>query len=127
MTAAAPEGAALAGADPTGPVPFRSFRTGSPRARPAMPQDRDDLIDGVVGLLQQFGLELAFIDPVEENKVERIAPLLERLEELIGEADALPEPLVMAMIAIRRWVDDRIAVDRCLNAETILLFQEWQP
>ncbi|MFM7250546.1 MAG: chemotaxis protein CheA [Planctomycetaceae bacterium] len=92
-----------------------------------MPPDRDDLIDGVVGLLQQFGLELAFIDPVEENKVERIAPLLERLEDLIGEADDLPEPVVMAMIAIRRWVDDRIAVDRCLNAETILLFQEWQP
>lgn len=78
-------------------------------------------------LLQQFALELAFVDPVEENGVERVAGMLGEIEDTIGEADDVPEQIVMAMIAVRRWIDDRVAADGHLTADTIIRLHEWQP
>ena len=92
-----------------------------------MAHDRDTIAAEVAELLQRFGLELAFVDPVVENRVERVVGPLSAIEDALGEADDLPEPIVMAMIAVRRWVDDRLAADGCLTAETILRLHEWQP
>lgn len=92
-----------------------------------MALDRDSVVAQTGELLQQFGLELAFVDPVVENGVDRVAELVGQIEDLLGEADDLPQPILLAMVAIRRWIDDRIAVDRCLTAETILRLHEWQP
>ena len=89
--------------------------------------DRDTVVAQSGELLQQFGLELAFVDPVVENGVDRVAGLVGQIEELLGEADDLPQPILLAMVAVRRWIDDRIAADGCLTAETILRLHEWQP
>ena len=89
--------------------------------------DRDTVVAQSGELLQRFGLELAFVDPVVENGVDRVTGLVGQIEDLLGEADDLPQPILLAMVAVRRWIDDRIAADGCLTAETILRLHEWQP
>ncbi|RLS28782.1 MAG: chemotaxis protein CheA [Planctomycetota bacterium] len=90
---------------------------------PAQP----DVIDRVAALLQQFGLELAFVDPVSESGLAGVTMLLGQLEDSLGEADDVPQPIIMGMIAIRRWVDDRLAADGQLTADTIVRLHQWQP
>jgi two-component system chemotaxis sensor kinase CheA len=92
-----------------------------------MSPDRDTVIDRVNALLQQFGLEMAFVDPVNESGVDGIGGLLGQIEDQVAEADDVPDALVMAMIAVRRWIDDRIAADGRITADTINRLNEWQP
>ena len=92
-----------------------------------MAEHPQNVFDRVGELLQQFALELAFVDPVEENGVERVSEMIGSIEDAVGEADDVPEQVVMAMIAVRRWIDDRTAADGRLTADTIIRLQEWQP
>ena len=83
-------------------------------------------------LLQHIALELAFVDPVQENGVDGIHDLLTQLTELLTGVsgsrgtDTL-EFIRLAQRAARRWIDERIAADSRLTAETIQRLHEWQP
>ncbi len=83
-------------------------------------------------LLQHIALELAFVDPVQESGVDGIHDLLAQLTELlIGVSgshgtDTL-DVIRLAQRAARRWIDERIAADSRLTAETIQRLHEWQP
>ena len=83
-------------------------------------------------LLQHIALELAFVDPVQESGVDGIHDLLTQLTELLTGAsgsrgtDTL-EFIRLAQRAARRWIDERIADDSRLTAETIQRLHEWQP
>ena len=83
-------------------------------------------------LLQHIALELAFVDPVQESGVDGIHDLLTQLTELLTGAsgsrgtDTL-EFIRLAQRAARRWIDERIAADSRLTAETIQRLHEWQP
>ena len=83
-------------------------------------------------LLQHIALELAFVDPVQESGVDGIHDLLTQLTELLTGAsgsrgtDTL-DVIRLAQRAARRWIDERIAADSRLTAETIQRLHEWQP
>ena len=83
-------------------------------------------------LLQHIALELAFVDPVQESGVDGIHDLLTQLTELLTGVsgshgtDTL-EFIRLAQRAARRWIDERIAADSRLTAETIQRLHEWQP
>ena len=83
-------------------------------------------------LLQHIALELAFVDPVQESGVDGIHDLLTQLTELLTGisgshgTDTL-EFIRLAQRAARRWIDERIAADSRLTAETIQRLHEWQP
>ena len=83
-------------------------------------------------LLQHIALELAFVDPVQESGVDGIHDLLTQLTELLTGVsgshgtDTL-DVIRLAQRAARRWIDERIATDSRLTAETIQRLHEWQP
>ena len=83
-------------------------------------------------LLQHIALELAFVDPVQESGVDGIHDLLAQLTELLTGVsgshgtDTL-DVIRLAQRAARRWIDERIATDSRLTAETIQRLHEWQP
>ena len=83
-------------------------------------------------LLQHIALELAFVDPVQESGVDGIHDLLTHLTDLLTGVsgshgtDTL-EFIRLAQRAARRWIDERIAADSRLTAETIQRLHEWQP
>ena len=83
-------------------------------------------------LLQHIALELAFVDPVQESGVDGIHDLLTQLTELLTGVsgshgtDTL-DVIRLAQRAARRWIDERIADDSRLTAETIQRLHEWQP
>ncbi|MCX7390969.1 MAG: chemotaxis protein CheA [Planctomycetia bacterium] len=83
-------------------------------------------------LLQHIALELAFVDPVQESGVDGIHDLLTQLTELLTGVsgshgtDTL-DVIRLAQRAARRWIDERIAADSRLTAETIQRLHEWQP
>jgi len=83
-------------------------------------------------LLQHIALELAFVDPVQESGVDGIHDLLAQLTELLTGVsgshgtDTL-DVIRLAQRAARRWIDERIAADSRLTAETIQRLHEWQP
>ena len=94
-----------------------------------MPDDQKPSTGKVKNLLQQIALELAFVDPVQENGVDGIHDLLTQLAELfagIG-GTAAPDFIQVAQRAAGRWIDERIAADSRLTAETIQRLHEWQP
>jgi len=76
-------------------------------------------------LLQQIGLELAFVDVTQENG---IAGLREQVLAIAGALDSpadVPEPIRQAVTAARSWLDERSAADSRFTAETITSFNEW--
>ena len=90
-----------------------------------MTTDRFDPNAKAKKLLQQIGLELAFVDPVKENGVEGVNRLVTQLEEAIaGEA---PEAIAAALIAVRSWIDERMADGNRLSAVCIARLGDWQP
>ena len=97
-----------------------------------MSDDTKPFTGKVKTLLQHIALELAFVDPVQENGVDGIHDLLTQLTELLTGVsgsrgtDTL-EFIRLAQRAARRWIDERIAADSRLTAETIQRLHEWQP
>ena len=94
-----------------------------------MPDDQKPSTGKVKNLLQQIALELAFVDPVQENGVDGIHDLLTQLAELFAgiSGTAAPDFIQVAQRAAGRWIDERIAADSRLTAETIQRLHEWQP
>lgn len=97
-----------------------------------MSDDTKPFTGKVKTLLQHIALELAFVDPVQENGVDGIHDLLTQLTELLTGVsgshgtDTL-EFIRVAQRAARRWIDERIAADSRLTADTIQRLHEWQP
>ena len=97
-----------------------------------MSDDTKPFTGKVKTLLQHIALELAFVDPVQESGVDGIHDLLTQLTELLTGVsgshgtDTL-EFIRLAQRAARRWIDERIAADSRLTAETIQRLHEWQP
>ena len=79
----------------------------------------------VVKLLQQIGLELAFVDPVQENGIAGLQTPITALPAAVG-GDA-PEPILAALAAARRWLDERAAADGKLTDDVIAKLKEWHP
>ena len=86
------------------------------------PGDRHATLDA---LLQQIGLELAFVDTEQENGVVVLRELLGQFEVALG-SDA-PEAIHQAVLAASRWLEDRVAVDGRFTAETIAALNTWHP
>ena len=81
--------------------------------------------DEVVKLLQQIGLELAFVDAVQENGIGGLQALISGL--FFAVSGNAPEPVTAAVTAARSWLDERAAADGKLTAETIAKLREWHP
>ena len=79
----------------------------------------------VVKLLQQIGLELAFVDPVQENGIAGLKTPIASLSAAVG-GDA-PEPVQGAIATARQWLDERAAADGKLTDEVIAKLKEWHP
>lgn len=94
-----------------------------------MPDDQKPSTGKVKNLLQQIALELAFVDPVQENGVDGIHDLLTQLAGLFAgiSGTAAPDFIQVAQRAAGRWIDERIAADSRLTAETIQRLHAWQP
>ena len=97
-----------------------------------MSDDTKPFTGKVKTLLQHIALELAFVDPVQESGVDGIHDLLTQLTELLtGVSGSLGtdtlDVIRLAQRAARRWIDERIAADSRLTAETIQRLHEWQP
>jgi len=90
-----------------------------------MSTDRFAIIAKAKKLLQQIGLELAFVDSVKENGVDGINDLVKQLEGVLDGTE--PEPIVSAMLAVRYWIDERVAADNRLSAVSIARMGDWQP
>ena len=86
------------------------------------PGDRHATLDA---LLQQMGLELAFVDTEQENGVVVLRELLGQFVVALG-GDA-PEPIHQAVLAASRWLEDRVAADGRFTAETIAALNTWHP
>lgn len=90
-----------------------------------MATDQPASSEEVVKLLQQIGLELAFVDDVHENGIHGVQSLIDALFSAVG-GDA-PEPVAAAFSAARTWLDERAAADGKLTHETIAKLREWHP
>jgi two-component system chemotaxis sensor kinase CheA len=90
-----------------------------------MATDQPASSEEVVKLLQQIGLELAFVDPVQENGIAGLKTPIASLSAAVG-GDA-PEPVQGALAAARQWLDERAAADGKLTDEVIAKLKEWHP
>jgi two-component system, chemotaxis family, sensor kinase CheA len=90
-----------------------------------MSTDRFETIAKAKKVIQQIGLELAFVDAVKENGVDGINDLVRQLESALDQET--PEPIVEAMTTVRQWIDQRVAADNKLSAVTIARLGDWQP
>lgn len=90
-----------------------------------MSTDRFETIAKAKKVIQQIGLELAFVDAVKENGADGINELVRLLESALDEGT--PEPIVAAMTTVRHWIDERVAADNKLSAVTIARLGDWQP
>lgn len=90
-----------------------------------MATDQPASSEEVVKLLQQIGLELAFVDPVQENGIAGLQSPITALFAAVG-GDA-PEPVLAALAAARRWLDERAAADGKLTDDVIAKLKEWHP
>ena len=90
-----------------------------------MSTDRFETIARAKKVIQQIGLELAFVDAVKENGADGINELVRQLESTLGEET--PEPIVEAMATVRQWIDQRVAADNKLSSVTIARLGDWQP
>lgn len=75
-------------------------------------------------LLQKLGLELAFVDPLEENGLDSVDGLVRQLESVLAQT---PEPIPTALLVARTWIDERLQTDGRFSATTIARFLVWQP
>ena len=78
-------------------------------------------------LLQQIGLELAFVDVDEENGIAGVREQVLALAAALDSAADVPEPVRQAVAAARCWLDERSAVDARFTKETIASFNAWHP
>ena len=90
-----------------------------------MSTDRFETITRAKKVVQQIGLELAFVDAVSENGAHGINELVRHLEAALGN-DA-PAPIAEAMVSVRRWIDERVGADNKLSSVTIARLGDWQP
>ena len=90
-----------------------------------MATDQPASSEEVVKLLQQIGLELAFVDPVQENGIAGLKTPIASLSAAVG-GDA-PEPVQGAIATARQWLDERAAADGKLTDEVIAKLKEWHP
>ena len=90
-----------------------------------MSTDRFETIAKAKKVIQQIGLELAFVDAVKENGADGINDLVRQLESALDQET--PEPIVEAMTTVRQWIDQRVAADNKLSAVTIARLGDWQP
>jgi two-component system chemotaxis sensor kinase CheA len=90
-----------------------------------MSNDRFETIAKAKKVIQQIGLELAFVDAVKENGADGINELVRQLESALDEET--PEPIVEAMTTVRQWIDERVAADNKLSSVTIARLGDWQP
>jgi two-component system chemotaxis sensor kinase CheA len=78
-------------------------------------------------LLQQIGLELAFVDVDEENGIAGVREQVLALAAALDAAADVPEPVRQAVAAARCWLDERSAADARFTKETIAAFNAWHP
>jgi two-component system chemotaxis sensor kinase CheA len=78
-------------------------------------------------LLQQIGLELAFVDVDEENGIAGVREQVLALAAALDAAVDVPEPVRQAVAAARCWLDERSAADARFTKETIASFNAWHP
>lgn len=78
-------------------------------------------------LLQQIGLELAFVDVDEENGIAGVREQVLALAAALDAAADVPEPVRQAVAAARCWLDERSAADARFTKETIASFNAWHP
>ena len=88
----------------------------------SLPADRHATLDS---LLQQIGLELAFVDTEQENGTEVVRELVQQFAAtLAGDA---PEPIGEAVALASAWLEERAAADNRFTAESIAAFNAWHP
>lgn len=90
-----------------------------------MSTERFEIIGKAKKVIQQIGLELAFVDSVKENGIDGINELVRQLEAILGGSE--PEQIRAGMDAVRQWIDERIAIDNKLSSVCIARLGDWQP
>jgi len=75
-------------------------------------------------LLQQIGLELAFVDTEQKGGIAVMRDLVRRLSAGVG--DDAPDAIRQAVATAGRWLDDR-AADGRFSEETIAALNGWHP
>ena len=92
-----------------------------------MTSSQGDLHATLDSLLQQIGLELAFVDVAQENGIAGMHEQVLALAAALDSAAEVPEPIRQAVAAARCWLDERSAADARFTEETIASFNEWHP
>ena len=92
-----------------------------------MTSSQGDLHATLDSLLQQIGLELAFVDVAQENGIAGMHEQVLELAAALDSAAEVPEPIRQAVAAARGWLDERSAADARFTEETIASFNEWHP
>ncbi|MCX7430505.1 MAG: chemotaxis protein CheA [Planctomycetia bacterium] len=92
-----------------------------------MTSSQGDLHATLDSLLQQIGLELAFVDVAQENGIAGMHEQVQALAAALDSAAQVPEPIRQAVAAARSWLDERSAADARFTEETIASFNEWHP
>ncbi|MSR25581.1 MAG: chemotaxis protein CheA [Planctomycetaceae bacterium] len=90
-----------------------------------MSTERFEIIGKAKKVIQQIGLELAFVDSVKENGIDGINDLVRQLETILGGEE--PEQIRAGMDAVRQWIDERVAIDNKLSSVCIARLGDWQP
>jgi len=90
-----------------------------------MSTERFEIISKAKKVIQQIGLELAFVDSVKENGIDGINELVRQLEAILGGEE--PEQIRAGMDAVRQWIDERVAIDNKLSSVCIARLGDWQP
>ena len=90
-----------------------------------MSTERFEIIGKAKKVIQQIGLELAFVDSVNENGIDGINDLVRQLEAILGGEE--PEQIRAGMDAVRQWIDERVAIDNKLSSVCIARLGDWQP
>lgn len=90
-----------------------------------MSTERFEIIGKAKKVIQQIGLELAFVDSVKENGIDGINELVRQLEAILGGEE--PEQIRAGMDAVRQWIDERVAIDNKLSSVCIARLGDWQP
>ncbi|MCY3015430.1 MAG: chemotaxis protein CheA [Planctomycetota bacterium] len=90
-----------------------------------MSTERFEIIGKAKKVIQQIGLELAFVDSVNENGIDGINDLVRQLEAILGGEE--PEQIRAGIDAVRQWIDERVAIDNKLSSVCITRLGDWQP
>ena len=92
-----------------------------------MTSSQGDLHATLDTLLQQIGLELAFVDVAQENGIAGMREQVLALAAALDSTAEVPEPIRQAVAVARCWLDERSAADARFTEETIASFNEWHP